>query len=48
MAVNYNELQTELAERFGIKELRYLASGDDSDTFLVMTVMSLRYPGVKV
>lgn len=34
MVVNYNGLQIELAERFGIKELRYLASGDDSDTFL--------------
>lgn len=30
----YDSLRSELANQFGVKELTYLASGDDSDTFL--------------
>lgn len=34
MTIDYDSLRLELANQFGIKELSYLASGDDSDTFL--------------
>lgn len=34
MTIDYDSLRSELANQFGIRELTYPASGDDSDTFL--------------